>query len=332
MAGDLYLWMLVVGVWVTFAVFGWATEALTSTKFGEEGDRFKFTWFLVFLQSAGNALVAAVMLFYESRGSKDRLSFSAGTPIRDWAIVAVAYLGAHKFGLLALMYISYPLQVLSKSCKSVPVMFGEVLFGTADLTVGKVVNVFVLTAGVVVFTLGKDSGKKGSDVGSLDQKTMIGLSLAVLALVCDGIYGPYQNKIRAKAKEEGRTVSSYHLMFNLNLYQGLLALGFLLGTSDELSGVMLFVEKHPEVLKPIVNFAAAMALGNIFIFKLQAGYGSLAVTKTTTVRKVITILLSIYWFNHSMNPVQWVGVALVFLSEPIKLLADKLAPKTDKVE
>eukprot|EP00756_Hemistasia_phaeocysticola_P032226 Hpha_TRINITY_DN16398_c1_g1::TRINITY_DN16398_c1_g1_i1::g.62828::m.62828/K15275/SLC35B1; solute carrier family 35 (UDP-galactose transporter), member B1 len=323
---QLKLWCLVVGVWVTFTAFGWATEALTQTEFGEQKERFKFTWFLVLLQSMGNAAVAAVML---TVGNGGRPNFTAGVPIRDWIIVAAAYLGAHKFGLLSLMYIVYPLQVLVKSCKAVPVMFGEVLFGTASLSLGKVLSVAVLCAGVVVFTLGKDtkSIREGTNAEvHLDEKTVIGLSLAGFALVCDGIYGPYQNRIKKQAIADGRKVNSYHLMYNMNLYQGLLALGFILYT-NELPAVVDFVKRNPEVLKPIVNFAAAMALGNIFVFQLQADFGSLVVTKTTTVRKVITILFSVYYFNHTIHPGQWLGILLVFASEPVKMLADWVAAR-----
>ena len=54
--------------------------------------------------------------------------FTAGTPVRDWLVIALGYLGAHEFGLWALAYIPFPFQVVCKSCKAVPVMFGEKLF------------------------------------------------------------------------------------------------------------------------------------------------------------------------------------------------------------
>lgn len=38
----------------------------------------------------------------------------------------------------------------------------------------------------------------------------------VLALLCDGVYGPYQNKIINSYKP-----SAYHLMFNMNFWEGM---------------------------------------------------------------------------------------------------------------
>merc|ERR1719382_1155892 len=98
--GNLTMLFLVVGVWVTFTVFGWATEALTSTPYGEQQEKFSFTWSLVLLQSVGNALVAAVFLKVTGAGS-----LTGNVPATDWLIAGGAYLGAHKFGLLSLHYI-----------------------------------------------------------------------------------------------------------------------------------------------------------------------------------------------------------------------------------
>ncbi len=65
---DFKLAFLVVGVWAAFVIFGIAQEGLTRTKFGADGDnegeQFKFTTFLVLLQSIGNSAVAAVLLIF----------------------------------------------------------------------------------------------------------------------------------------------------------------------------------------------------------------------------------------------------------------------------
>jgi len=300
----------VVGVWVAFTVFGWATEALTSTAYGESQEKFSFTWSLVLLQSVGNTLVAVVAIAVT--GGK---SLTAGVSAVDWIIAGGAYLGAHKFGLLSLQYIIFPMQVLVKSCKAVPVMFGEVIFERhVKLTFGKFISVAMLCAGVVTFTFGKGS-KKGEKF-ELDQKMMTGLGFVLLALLCDGVYGPYQNRIKTKAKAKGNTITAFHNMFNMNLWQGVFALGFCLYT-DELPRVAAFVARNPAVTVDLAKFGLAMALGNIFIFQLQSSFGALTVTKTTTVRKLISVLFSVYYFGHTLKPMQWAGVAMVFLSEPV---------------
>jgi len=207
--------VLSVGVWVSFIAFGWAQETLTSHQYGADKDRFEHTSSLVLLQSVGNALVAYVALLI-TRGPN--VSVTGGVPMRDWLIAALGYLGAHKFGLEALKYIIFPLQVVVKSCKSIPVMAGEVVIAGVKHSAAKRMSVLLLTLGVIMFTLAAPA-KKGSQAFQLDRKTVIGLVLVFLALVCDGIYGPYQNRIANKYK-----VSEFHLMLNMNVWQGLFSL------------------------------------------------------------------------------------------------------------
>jgi hypothetical protein len=74
---DFKLAFLVVGVWTAFVIFGIAQEGLTRTKFGadddSEGEQFKFTTFLVLLQSIGNAAVAAVLLIFSCVSQRELL-------------------------------------------------------------------------------------------------------------------------------------------------------------------------------------------------------------------------------------------------------------------
>lgn len=301
---------LMVGVWITFTVFGWATEALTSTPYGEKKEKFSFTWSLVLLQSVGNAVVASVVIFVT--GGK---SLTGGVPALDWIIAGGAYLGAHKFGLLSLHYIIFPMQVLVKSCKAIPVMIGEVIFERhVTLSFAKVMSVAMLCAGVVIFTMGK--GSKKNERFELDAKMMTGLFFVLLALFCDGVYGPYQNRIKSKASARGAKITGYHNMFNMNLWQGVFALGFCL-FEGELPQVADFIARNPAVFADLAKFGVAMAMGNIFIFQMQSSFGALTVTKTTTVRKLISVLFSVWYFGHSLKPLQWAGVACVFLSEPV---------------
>lgn len=309
--------VVALGVWCSFLVFGWAQEALTRTEWGEgdEKERFKFTNFLVLLQSVGNALVALVLLF-ATEGRKVRVG--GGVPVKDWLVVALGYLGAHEFGLASLRYIPFPVQVVLKSCKAIPVMLGESVFAKANHSKQKMVQVLIMCVGVAMFMLAKGDkkGKGKSDFDLYSAEAATGISLVLLALICDGIYGPYQNKI----SKSHTTISPYHLMFNMNAWQGLFALVICLLHGDELSEVRQFCSRHPEILPSMAGFSATMALGNLFIYRLQRYWGSLTVTITTTMRKLGSVMFSVVWFGHSMATMQWVAVCVVFLSKPASSL------------
>jgi len=295
---------LVVGTLWSFVLFGYAQEALTKTQYGDEQEKFTYTTFLVLLQSLGNSVVAAVLLLVSYGGN---VSFTADVPIRQWLIVAIAYLGAHKLGLWSLLYIPFPLQVMVKSCKTIPVMLGEIVLAGARPGAQKILSVVIMTLGIGIFLILKPS-KKNTDgeTFELNGDTLSGMAMVAGALVCDGVYGPYQNKICDDCeKASGAKPSAYHLMFNMNFYQGLFALlmtagqplyaiatGAEGGQQNELLEVQGFIERHPEIMPMLVQFSLAMALGNIFIYQLQQQYGALVVTTTTTFRKFLSVLAS----------------------------------------
>lgn len=41
-------------------------------------------------------------------------------------------------------------------------------------------------------------------------------------------------------------------------------------------------------------------------------FGSLLLVTVTVTRKMLTMILSVFWFGHSLTGMQWLGVGLVF--------------------
>ena len=112
-------------------------------------------------------------------------------------------------------------------------------------------------------------------------------------------------------------------MLNANLWQALMTLPFvflpvLQGGKDEVSELLAFAERHPEVYLRMAIFAGTMAVGNLFIYELQRQSGAVVVTLTTTLRKFFTVLLSSLpppiGFGNKIMPLQYVGAILVFSS------------------
>ncbi len=215
--------VLVLAVWGSFLLFGWATEALTRSKYkytneaGEEQtEKFKFTSVMTLAQCSFNSIIAVLVLI-----SQGKFNFLGGVKLYHWLIVAGGLLGAHKFGYGALAYIPFSLQVMVKSAKTIPVLIGDVIIAGARPKFNKLVEVFMLTVGIVWFLYNKPS-KKGGGESSYDNLAF-GLGMAALALVCDGLYGPYQNRIINVHKPKP---TSWHMMLNANFWQALMCIPF----------------------------------------------------------------------------------------------------------
>jgi len=306
--------VLAAGVLASFTAFGYAQEGVTKTSFG--GETFRYSTFLVLLQSVGNAIVAATMLL--ARHGRN-VTFSGGVAPSDWLVVGLGYFSAHKLGLAALGFIPFPMQVVCKSCKAIPVMIGERLFANKKHSLPKVLGVLCMTTGVVLFALAGPQ-KKTQDAKAFDSQMAIGLAFVFGALVADGVYGPYQNRI----VKTYAGVEEYHLMFNMNATQLAIALVLCLFdvsfekrtlcvslTGGELVDALRFTRRHPDVVPYLALFSASMASGNIFIYKLQAQFGALTVTTVTTLRKLVSVLFSVAIFGHALSNAQWVAVFVV---------------------
>lgn len=301
-----FLLSLAGGVLISFTIYGYAQEALTRGSFG--GERFKFPTFLILVMSLSNMLTSAVLLLK----NKDP-DWASGAPTKDWVLVSAACLGAHYFGLWALAFIPFPLQVVCKSCKPVPVMLGEWVIVGVNHSWEKKMQVLLMVFGVVIFTLtgGNKKGNKGNDDWALTPSFFLGIALVCGALVCDGIYGPYQSKIKKQF-----SAKNYHNMWNMGLWEFVMAVGICMFTG-ELQDALAFMGRHPEVVSKIFFFGVTFAPGSLFIFSMQEHFGSLTVTLTTTLRKLISVVFSVLWFGHTLQPAQWAAAILVFASTEI---------------
>ena len=299
---DIRYSLLALGIWLSFLLFGYCQESLTRHTF--EGKRFIWTQALVVAQSFGNVLVSGLILSLSKSEKSLSDRFTGGVPSFHWFVAGFGYFGAHSFGLASLKHIIYPLQVVIKSCKAIPVLIGEVVLARSRPGVAKIFSVIQLSAGVGLFMYFSDYDHKK---GAVSEALWFGVLLAAGALVCDAIYGPYQNLICQRWKP-----NAWHLMFNMNLYQLVISIVVAFRTR-ELQEAIAFVALHPsEVGLRLLAFCGSLTLGNIFIYQMQRDFGALAVAKTTTVRKLVSVTLSVLLFGHSMTLSQYLAIGVVF--------------------
>ncbi|KAK3740315.1 hypothetical protein QZH41_000880 [Actinostola sp. cb2023] len=86
-----------------------------------------------------------IKLTYTSTEKKD------STPMLWYGACAFTYLGAMLASNKALQWVSYPTQVLGKSCKPIPVMILGVLLARKSYPLTKYLCVFLIVAGVALF-------------------------------------------------------------------------------------------------------------------------------------------------------------------------------------
>jgi len=290
------------GIFVCFFFFGILQERITRGKYGEGSseERFTYTLALVFVQCVVNYIYAVLTSRYVLRQTgEDTTSWSY------YAICSFSYLTAMVTSNKALMWVSYPTQVVGKSCKPIPVMVLGVIIGRKRYPALKYLFVLLIVAGVAMFMY-KD-GKANASKSDADGILGMGEILLLVSLTCDGVTGAVQERM----KSEHQTKSG-HMMRSMNMWS-VLFLAVALTATGELWDFLGFVSRHPSVLWQIGLFSVASALGQYFIFMCVSEFGPLPCSIVTTTRKFFTVLASVVFFGNALVQRQWLGATLVFM-------------------
>lgn len=301
------------GIYLFFLTWGVMQERLTSTMYRSvesslPAGRFRAFLLLNTLQS----LVAAGAAWSSLRAHGLHIELPSGTLLSGYLKVAAAGCTASPLGYAALKHISYPTLILGKSCKLLPLVLINVLVHRRRFEPYKYVTVLLITAGVAGFLFfeGSSNGAKGTAHGSAS--SLYGLVLLGLNLLLDGATNAWQDELFVRHR-----VRAQHMM----LYMNLISAGYLIlyqlmtnPFTGQLSSGLDFVRTHPSVLRDMLLFCTCGALGQLFIFLTIEHFGSVVLVTVTVTRKLFTILLSLFWFEHRLGIAQWASVSLVFIA------------------
>ncbi|KAJ1968648.1 UDP-galactose transporter [Dimargaris xerosporica] len=297
------LFICIVGIYACFLSWGVLQERVSTTPYGEDGQKFRYFIFLNVIQGLVSATVAVVYLGVLGKPVR-RPSWPL---LRRYVQAALTNALASPFGYAALQHIDYPTLTLTKSCKLVPVILMNVVLYRRRFPLHKYATVILVTAGVSGFMLLQpvSSGKRNAVASS----SVYGLLLVLVNLLMDGVTNSTQDQIF----HEFREVTGQHMMLFMNLLGALLmALWLLSPWNPELQQAMAFAVAFPQVWEDILLFSLCGALGQCFIFYTLARFGSLSLVMVTVTRKLFTMLLSVFWFGHELSLGQWLSVAVVF--------------------
>ena len=212
-------------------------------------------------------------------------------------------------GTMALRFIPYPMQVIAKSSKPIPVMLLGVLLAQKRYTVQKYFFVLLIVVGVILFIYdGNKVGKKNE--GNLN----LGLLLVGMSLLADGVLGAIEDRMRAKTKP-----TALNFMFKINAFTAIFLIVGTIGTG-EIFRFYEFAAKYPDLYGKIALAALSGSMGQIFIFMMISEFGPLPCSITTTLRKFFTVIISVIFMGNPLNIQQQFATAIVFAA----LFADAL--------
>jgi len=316
-----------VALYATFMLWGYLQEKITTTHYnmaGEDREGDTLSWKYPFALNLGMSLTTYITAHaVEALSAEKTVNLS---PLLFWKPALSATLGS-PIGYESLKYVNYPLMVLTKSSKPVPVMLIGKVFFQRVYQWYKYLSVAFLCVGISLFTLAQSHPEKasrkleGADGGYGMLYACYGVALILINLSMDGYTSNEQDRLYVD-----HPISAMQMMKHNNFWQSVYQLAFLVlgwlvsGHDGQLYGAVRMLRLCPSIRLDLVAFCLCGAVGQVLVFRLIKEYGSLVWITISVTRQLFTIVLSVLLFGHRVNLVQWGGVLLVFCGLSFEVL------------
>jgi len=288
-------WCLVYGSGIigSLLVYGLLQERVMTMPYG--GSLFSVSVFLVFCNRVVAILFASGMIAQKGE------SITCVAPFWKYLAISLSNVAASTCQYEALRYVSFPVQMLGKSFKMMPVMVWGLLIANKRYSGLDWMVALAVTGGVTEFLM----------TGNIDAKhsagnSSYGLFLLLCFLLFDGFTSTFQEKIFKDYK-----TSKYNQMLYVNIGSAMVSLGSLIA-SGMLSTAFMFCAEHPAFMMDASLLSASAVTGQWFILSQVKEYGALVFAATMNVRQVVSILVSYATYGHSINAAQILGLLMVF--------------------
>merc|ERR1719299_4572 len=242
-----------------------------------------------------------------------------GAPLWKYLAISFSNVYASTCQYEALKYVSFPVQMLGKSFKMMPVMLWGMAVSGKRFSVTDWMIAFAVTGGVVEFLMTGPISSH-SDQGS----SSYGLALLGGFLALDGFTSTFQEKL---FKEH--TTTKYNQMLYINLGSCVISSSTLI-LSGRLSDALAFTTAHPAFVQDAMSLSASAVAGQWFIYSQVKEFGALVFAATMNVRQVVSILISYAKYGHSITMLQIVGLCIIFGALFYKSFSGLMAPSGEK--
>ncbi|XXQ31859.1 Sugar phosphate transporter domain-containing protein [Plasmodiophora brassicae] len=266
------LLLLTSGVFLFFILCGSLEENMFNNVNG-----FTFGWYMTVFELLGFALTAAL----ERRAAGEQV-FEHRAPLVNHVIVAVSMTFARGLTNMSLQYLNYPSQVIFKSLKLIVVLIGSIVIYKKRYPSQELVSCGMLVVSAILFTLG--------DADVSPRFSWTGIGVVLLSLFFDALHSNSQEHVL-----QAHNASTLELMIFGNLFAA--AMSFLVtAVSGELLEAYRFCGQQP-VIYLYFTVRMLFVYGGVLCFvAIIKRFGVVAATTITTVRKVLSIILSFLVF------------------------------------
>jgi solute carrier family 35 (adenosine 3'-phospho 5'-phosphosulfate transporter), member B2 len=306
-----------IGLQVSYIAWGVVQEQLMTQEYGN-GKKFTSASFCVFGNRFFALIIALIMVLYqkytvtsstvttnkEANSDKDKDKSNVLPPFYAYAACAASNSLSSFAQYESLKFVSFPTQVLSKSCKIIPVMIVGMILNKKIYAKIDYYDALLITAGVAMFTLSEKSDKRSG--GDDHSDSLFGVLLLCLYLTCDSFTSQWQSRIY-----KNYNLTQYQMMLGVNIWS-IMFTGFTLARSGEGMSSFAFIMSDAKALMHMTILSVTSATGQIFIYYTIKEFGPVVFTIIMTTRQIFSLFVSCLVFAHPLQIGGWLGAVMVF--------------------
>jgi UDP-galactose transporter B1 len=285
------------GIYMAYLYYGHIQEDLFFRFQAADGSKFRYAWFLQVLESLANICVGLV--------GRYMLGGTAGLPLGPFVSSGASQVFSKAFTSLSLAAgLSFPVCILAKSAKIVPVMLGQLVLGGSSYTVKDYSIAAAIVGGTALLSLGESKAQKEQQAS-----TFTGIAFILLSLVMDGVTAGLQKRLKQNALLTQKIPTPCDFLLYTNASMAATALTIALATDDWRQGWKFTVE-NPAILRMVLQVCICSAIGQSFIFYVVAHFDPLVCATVTTTRKIMSVVWSIATKGHELSEQGCMGLGL----------------------
>jgi adenosine 3'-phospho 5'-phosphosulfate transporter B3 len=269
---------------------------------------------------AALAFVLSFRIFGKNRGSL-KVQYQNTTkrkaPMSSYISIAFSMTAARLLTNGALEYLNYPTQVVFKSLKLPVVMLGSIIMRGKKYSSIEYVSSLLLTMSAALFSMG--------DREVLSEFSFVGIGMVLASLLGDSIHSNTQEEVLQKYE-----ASNEEMMLYSNLLGGILAfIGICI--TGEIKCALVFLSSEKWLFFALFLRTVVVYCGVWCINEMIRDFGVVMATFVTTVRKVLSIILSFTLFPKPFIPLYTWAVFVFALGLVIKVYYDWKRTRQNRV-
>eukprot|EP00808_Paulinella_micropora_P016138 g53990.t1 len=295
-----------VGLLVSYVTWGYFQERIMTIEYGA-GERFTNSEFLVLANRMCAMMVASFMNWWTR--TTERPKGDSKAPPWKYSISSISNVLSSWFQYEALKFVSFPLQVLSKSCKIIAAMIMGKIMYKKKYPYKDYIMSLLLMAGLTIYKVserGNSAGAGGFDENHHIASLVTGVFLLASYVLADAFTSNWQEGVLREHKG-----CKNDMMWGINLFSSLFTT-FVLVSSGRMKPSIMFIVRHPACLTHVILMSFCSAMGQTFIFNTIAMFGAVTFACIMTFRQLFSIILSLALFGHTIGPGGLFGLFVVF--------------------